>query len=76
MQSQIDERRLVTADEAAKALGFSTETLKSARIHRKESNPLRDLPFVRIGRNVRYRKADLDAFIDEHVVDPRTRGVA
>ena len=75
MQSQADEKRLVTADEAAQALGFSIETLKSARIHRKASNPLRDLPFVRIGRNVRYRKVDIDAFIEDHIVDPR-RGVA
>lgn len=62
---------LVKPKEAARALGFSEDMLKKARIHRQQTNPLRDLPFVRIGRSIRYRMTDIDAFIASHVVDPR-----
>ena len=81
MPMKTDEKDLVTEEEAqailvkpreaAQALAVSEETLKKARIHRQQSNPLRDLPFVRIGRSIRYRKADIDAFIAGHVIDPR-----
>ena len=63
---------LVSEAEAARALGVAPGTLKAARLHRLQSNPLRDLPHVRIGRCVRYRKADIAAFIESHIV----RGVA
>lgn len=59
---------LVTEPEAAKALGVSPGTLKAARLHRLQSNPLRDLPHVRIGRAVRYRRADIVEWIDRHIV--------
>jgi len=59
---------LVTEPEAAKALGVSHATLKAARLHRLESNPLRNLPHVRIGRAVRYRRSDIIEWIERHVV--------
>jgi hypothetical protein len=43
---------LIKEPEAATALGVSPGTLKAARLHRLQSNPLRDLPHVRIGRSV------------------------
>lgn len=56
--------------EAAIALGVSPGTLKAARLHRLQTNPLRDLPHVRIGRSVRYRRADIEAWIDAHTTHP------
>jgi hypothetical protein len=63
---------LLTEKEAARALGVSPHTLKAARLHRLASNPLRDLPHVRIGRCVRYRREDVSTFIEQNTV----RGVA
>lgn len=63
-----DHDSLIKEPEAAKALGVAPGTLKSARLHRLPSNPLRDLPHVRIGRSVRYRKRDIVDWIDRHTV--------
>jgi predicted DNA-binding transcriptional regulator AlpA len=59
---------LVSELEAAKALGVAHGTLKAARLHRLESNPLRELPHVRIGRSVRYRRADIERWIENNIV--------
>ena len=59
---------LVTEPEAAKALGVAAGTLKAARLHRLESNPLRTLPYVKIGRSIRYRKSDIAAWIESNLV--------
>lgn len=61
---------LIKEPEAATALGVSAGTLKAARLQRLQSNPLRDLPHVRIGRSVRYRRADIEAWIDAHTIQP------
>lgn len=63
-------QELVTEPEAARALGVSPGTLKSSRLHRLQSNPLRDLPHVRIGRAVRYRRSDIEKWIEQHTVRP------
>lgn len=44
--------------EAARRLGLSTSTLEKYRFHRVSDAP----PFVRIGRAVRYRVSDLEAW--------------
>lgn len=67
---------LVTEPEAARALGVSPGTLKSARLHRLPQNPLRDLPHVRIGRSVRYRRADIAEWIESNTVRPGKTEVA
>jgi len=59
---------LIPEPDAARLLGVSPGTLKAARLHRLESNPLRALPHVRIGRSVRYRRADIVAWIEAHTV--------
>ena len=59
---------LITEQEAAKALGVSAGTLKAARLHRLPSNPLRNLPHVRIGRSVRYRREDIERWIEANTV--------
>lgn len=59
---------LMSEPEAAQALDVSPGTLKAARLHRLRSNPLRDLPHVRIGRCVRYRRADIESWIEDQLV--------
>lgn len=53
---------LLTRREAAAYLGIAEQTLAVWKCTGR-----RALPFVKIGRLVRYRKADLDAFIIEHL---------
>jgi excisionase family DNA binding protein len=55
---------MLTSREAAVYLGVSAGTLDIWRCRR--SYPI---PFVKVGRNVRYRKADLDEFLQR-----RTKG--
>jgi len=51
---------LLTPDEAAAILRVSTGTLAVWRCTQRY--PLR---FIKIGRSVRYRRADVDAFIEK-----------
>ena len=55
---------LLTTVEAAEFLSVTPQTLRTWR------RPARDnrvrLPFVRLGRAVRYRMADLEAFLDDN----------
>ena len=53
---------LLTPDETATELRLHPVTLKVAR-----RNKSLDLPFVRIGGVVRYRREDIDAFIERHL---------
>lgn len=52
-------RNLVDEREAAEILGLSPGTLTVWR-----STGRYGLPFVKVGRNVRYRKSDLDAWLE------------
>lgn len=54
---------LLTDDEAAKRLGTSPNTLANWRATGRVT-----VPYIKIGRNVRYRAADLEAFIAAHAV--------
>ena len=54
--------RLLTADDVAMITGLSVETLAQWRSQR------RGIPFVKISRNcVRYRKPDLERWLDEQI---------
>ena len=44
-------------------LGLSVRTLQQKRVHGSE-----DLPYVKLGRSVRYRASDLVAFVEANVV--------
>lgn len=57
--------RLLTEAEAGKILGWSVVTLQTRRW---KGQPPR---YVKLGRNVRYRPEDLQAFLADHVVEPR-----
>src|SRR4051794_23543093 len=54
----------ITTAEAARYLGVSQATLEHWR-------QLRIGPrFIRIGRSIRYRVSDLDAYMVTHIIDP------
>ncbi len=55
---------LLTMDEAAKYLGISKLTLYGWVSARK-------LGYVKIGRLVKFKQAQLDAWIDQHTITPR-----
>jgi len=56
--------RLMLEGEVAKVLGCSVQTLRNNRQQRK------GLPYVKIGRNVRYTPADIAADILANRIDP------
>ncbi len=61
--------RALTEHEAAAYLGLSPTTLAASRLrHRRCEGP----PFLRFGRAVRYDVQDLDRFLDDHRVTPRS----
>jgi len=54
---------LLTPEEVAEQIGLSVETLAQWRSQKK------GIPFVKVSRNcVRYRKSDLDDWIEERIV--------
>lgn len=54
---------LLTTEQAAQYLGATPHTLEVWRSTRRYA-----IPYVKIGTKVRYRKADLDAWIASRVV--------
>jgi len=50
--------------ESAKELGVAVQTLRNWRHLRKGP------PYVKMGRAIRYRREDLVAFIERHMVTP------
>jgi len=61
--------RLLTEKEAAKILGTSTQYLVKWRFR---GQPV--VQFIQIGRMIRYRQADLDAFVAARVVAGYPKG--
>jgi len=57
--------RLLTRPEAAEYLGLATSTLEVWA-----STKRYDLPYCKVGRAVRYRQSDLDAFLERGTVNP------
>jgi len=56
---------LLTQEAAATLLDLGNpRTLAAWRLHRKGP------PYIRIGSSVRYRRSDLDAWLDRNRVDP------
>jgi excisionase family DNA binding protein len=54
---------MLTTDQAAEYLGLKPSTLTVWRSTRRYS-----IPFVKVGRNTRYRKADLDKFLEQRTI--------
>ena len=59
-----DVLELLTTEQAAARTGLSINTLLK---HRKQN---RGMPFVRLGRTVRYRTADVEAYLIAQTVRP------
>ncbi len=56
------EDRLVTAREAAGVLGLREQTLAAWRMTAKH------LPYIKVGRTVKYRLSALEAYLDKQTV--------
>jgi predicted DNA-binding transcriptional regulator AlpA len=54
----------LTERDAAAHIGLSVRTLQKRRFERQ------DPPYLKIGRSVRYRLEDLDAFLEAHRINP------
>jgi hypothetical protein len=68
---RINDTGLLTESEAAKLLKIQPATLATWR-----SRGWPHLPFVRVGRCVRYRPQDIVAFIERHLAKATSRGRA
>lgn len=56
-------RELLTRNEAAQLLGIKTQTLaKWASVKRY------DLPYIKVGKSVRYKRSDIAAYLERHTV--------
>jgi excisionase family DNA binding protein len=63
----VDDPKLTT-QEAAAFLGVKPATLEAWRLNRRHV-----IPYIRLGRAVRYRQSDLQAYVEQHVQrDPAT----
>ena len=56
----------LTERAAADYTGLSVRTMQKRRFERQ------DPPYLKIGRSVRYKLEDLDAFLAAHRVDPQS----
>lgn len=65
-----DRKILLTQKEAADYLGTTIGTLNTWHHYGKDK-----IPFVRWGNRIRYRKEDLDAWIQSHVVNPTPHNI-
>jgi excisionase family DNA binding protein len=54
---------LLTAEEAAAYLGVRPQTLAVWRLNRRYP-----LPFIKVGSKVRYRRSDLERFLEERTI--------
>lgn len=63
MSATLDRPALLTREQAAEYLGIAPQTLAVWAV-----NGRYDLPFIKVGRCARYRRSDLDAFLDRRTV--------
>jgi predicted DNA-binding transcriptional regulator AlpA len=66
---QNENKMLLNEKEAAQLLSMSTHFLRRDRI----SCDSVGIPYVRIGASVRYRRVDLEQWIDRKLQEPSTR---
>ena len=60
---------VLTDPEAAQYIGMSISFLRQSRMDGARLNRTQGPIYLKIGRSVRYKKDDLDAWLDEHRVD-------
>ena len=63
-RDEIMEKRWITNDEAAELLGITPGTLENWRVQQREDQP----KCHKIGRNIKYKPSDVEAWIEEHAV--------
>ena len=63
MTTVLDRPALLTREQAAEYLGIAPQTLAVWAVTGRY-----DLPMIKVGRCCRYRKADLDKFLDRRTV--------
>lgn len=70
--SSVPEKSVVPAVlneiEASEYLGLSRATLRRARMEGNRNTHCPTPPFVRLGRAIRYRKVDLDKYLEANLV--------
>lgn len=59
---------LESEPDAANLLGVKPGTLKAARLGRLPDNPLSEIPHLRVGRSIRYRRQDIVHWIESHLI--------
>ena len=67
MEKNVNAKTILNEQEAAKYLGLAVQTIRN-----KRSGPAgggEHLVYFKIGRSVRYRVEDLEAFLAKHRVD-------
>jgi excisionase family DNA binding protein len=60
------QKQLLTTREVAEMLGFSPATIT----HWRARPPKKALPYLKLGGRVRYRRADVEAYLAEALVEP------
>ncbi|MEF3696744.1 helix-turn-helix domain-containing protein [Desulfolutivibrio sp.] len=58
---------LIDEKDAAAYLGLSVKTLQAWRFTHRPPK------YLRLGRSIRYRLSDLDAFLNANLIDPERR---
>lgn len=56
---------VIDEKQAAKYLGISLSKLRQVRLYGQGIHQMHCPPFLQLGRNIRYRIADLDRWLDE-----------
>jgi len=65
---KLNEIQLLTERQTSEITGIPLATLRNDRFRRQ------GLPYVKKSRSIRYRAADIAAFIQAHTVHPERRG--
>ena len=64
MRNLDNTKRLFSEAEAAHYLDISKHTLRKQRSDGERENYMPVVPFIQLGRSIKYVKEDLDAYID------------
>jgi predicted DNA-binding transcriptional regulator AlpA len=67
-------RDLLSEAAAAKLIGMSVAFLRMDRCRGTLGNRTPPPPYLKLGRTVRYDRADLDSWLTERRIDPAARG--
>jgi predicted DNA-binding transcriptional regulator AlpA len=62
--------KLMNEREAAEYTGLSTSTLRQGRMNGLRQRRCPTPAFVKLGKAIRYKPEDLDAFIEANRIDP------